>query len=120
MLSLLHHAASIYHSITHLQHTYADAHDEMSASVFALATETVEHLRLKLPPHLAKPKVGIVCGSGLGGLAETVNQDEEKVQWEYKDVPNFPLSTGEFGSRLLLLADEGSIVVMTKGLLRLY
>lgn len=38
-----------------------------------------------------------MCGSGLGGLAEIVNQDGEKLEWEYKDVPNFPLSTGEFG-----------------------
>ena len=95
MLSLLHHAASIYHSVTHLQHTYSHAHEEMTANIFAAATETVEHLRLKLPEHLSKPRVGIVCGSGLGGLAQTVNEDEEKFVWRYKDVPNFPLSSGE-------------------------
>lgn len=94
MLSILHHAASLYHSFSHLRHSFADAHDEMVSSVFNRAIETVEHIRLKLPEDLARPRVAIVCGSGLGGLAETVNQ-EEKVEFEYKDVPNFPLSTGE-------------------------
>ena len=96
MLSLFHHAASLYHSVSHVRHTYSEAHDEMTSSVFEAATETVEHLRLKLPEHLASPRVGIVCGSGLGGLAETVNQDGEKLVWDYKDVPNFPISTGEW------------------------
>lgn len=97
MLSILHHAASLYHSFTHLHHGFADAHWEMNASVFNRAAETVEHLRLKLPEHLSNPRVAIVCGSGLGGLAEIVNKADDaegKTVWDYKDVPNFPISTG--------------------------
>jgi len=94
MQELLHHAASLYHSFSHLSHTLGDAHDEMASSPFQRATETVEYLRLKLPEHLARPRVAIVCGSGLGGLATTVNRDVSE-EWQYKDVPNFPLSTGE-------------------------
>ncbi len=41
--------------------------------------------------HLARlPKVGLVLGSGLGGLADQV---EQPVILEYKDIPNWPLST---------------------------
>lgn len=73
-----------------------DAHDEMTTSVFHRATETVEYLRLRLPEQLAKPRVAIVCGSGLGGLANVLNQGV-RLEWAYKDVPNFPVSTGMLG-----------------------
>lgn len=39
-----------------------------------------------------QPRVGIVCGSGLGGLAEML---KDQVAFNYKDIPNFPQSTGE-------------------------
>lgn len=40
-----------------------------------------------------RPIVGIVCGSGLGGLADML---KDQVVFNYKDIPNFPQSTGEF------------------------
>lgn len=94
LIDFLGHVASIYHSVTHLRHTFGDAHDMMTSAAFHRAVETVEFLRLKLPDELARPRVGIVCGSGLGSLAQTVNKGMRE-EWEYKDVPNFPLSTGE-------------------------
>ena len=39
-----------------------------------------------------RPLLGLVCGSGLGGLADVV---EEADVFEYKDIPGFPVSTGE-------------------------
>lgn len=39
-----------------------------------------------------RPLVGIVCGSGLGGLAEML---KDQVAFNYKDIPNFPQSTGQ-------------------------
>lgn len=39
-----------------------------------------------------RPTVGIVCGSGLGGLADLL---KDQVVFNYKDIPNFPQSTGE-------------------------
>ncbi|KAK0268512.1 Purine nucleoside phosphorylase [Friedmanniomyces endolithicus] len=65
----------------------------MTTSTFHRAIETVEHLRFKLPAQLAKPRVAIVCGSGLGGLAETVD-GKVREEWAYRDVPGFPVSTG--------------------------
>lgn len=38
------------------------------------------------------PKIGIICGTGLGSLAETITK---AVIIDYKDIPNFPTSTVE-------------------------
>ncbi|CAJ1057503.1 purine nucleoside phosphorylase 6 [Xyrichtys novacula] len=37
-----------------------------------------------------RPKVAIICGSGLGGLAELL---DDKTVFPYKDIPHFPVST---------------------------
>ena len=58
------------------------------------ATETAAHIVSKLPESLQKPRVAIVCGSGLGGLADTI-EAEPKVELAYGDIPNFPQSTGQ-------------------------
>jgi purine-nucleoside phosphorylase len=50
-----------------------------------------------LPDALKNPKVAIVCGSGLGGLADTI-EAEPKVELSYGVIPNFPQSTGEYHS----------------------
>lgn len=68
-----------------------------ASNAFHLATETADFLRANLPEQLARPRVAIVCGSGLGGLAKTVNAERE--EFEYKDVPNFPVSTGKWQVR---------------------
>ena len=41
-----------------------------------------------------RPEVGIVCGSGLGGLADDLDEDKEKDIFPYKDIPKFPETTG--------------------------
>lgn len=92
-MELVQHAAHLYHSFSHLQHSLNDAHDEMITTAFHRATETVEFLRLKLHKDLATPRVAIVCGSGLGGLANVINSGLSKT-YEYKEIPNFPRSTG--------------------------
>lgn len=38
-----------------------------------------------------RPKIAIVCGSGLGLLADNVSN---KQTFRYEDIPNFPVSTG--------------------------
>jgi len=38
------------------------------------------------------PEIAIVLGSGLGPLADEI---ENKVEIDYKDVPNFPVTTVE-------------------------
>lgn len=60
---------------------------------FEKATEAVSYLIKGLPADLQRPKVAIVCGSGLGGLAETV-QSEPRAEFDYASIPHFPRSTG--------------------------
>ncbi|MNN60781.1 Purine nucleoside phosphorylase 1 [compost metagenome] len=38
------------------------------------------------------PKVGLILGSGLGVLADYI---EEAIEIDYKDIPHFPTSTVE-------------------------
>ena len=40
------------------------------------------------------PKLGIICGSGLGGLADQLDRDTKQVI-SYKDIDGFPECTGE-------------------------
>ncbi|KAJ5397279.1 PNP/MTAP phosphorylase [Penicillium cosmopolitanum] len=54
------------------------------------ANEAVSFLTKSLPEGLRKPQVAIVCGSGLGGLAETV-QSEPRAEFDYTSIPHFPV-----------------------------
>lgn len=61
-------------------------------NAYARAIETAQYVRSQLPESLQNPKVAIVCGSGLGGLADTI-EPEPKVELAYGTIPNFPQST---------------------------
>lgn len=63
-------------------------------NAYVRATETAQYVRSQLPESLQYPKVAIICGSGLGGLAETI-EPEPKVELPYESIPNFPRSTGK-------------------------
>src|SRR5579862_8116585 len=61
----------------------------------------------------ATPRVGIVLGTGLGGLAEAI-QVETAI--EYTDIPDFPLSTVEsHAGRLLCGKLAGKTVIAMQG-----
>ncbi|SHI01269.1 purine-nucleoside phosphorylase [Sporanaerobacter acetigenes] len=66
----------------------------------------------------SKPQIGIILGSGLGDLAEQV---EDAVVIDYKDIPNFPVSTvaGHKG-RLVIGKLEGKRVVAMQGRFHFY
>ena len=66
-----------------------------SSEAFRKASGSADFIRSKLPSHLHNPRVAIVCGSGLGGIANTVTADT-KLEIDYHDIPNFPKTTGEF------------------------
>ncbi|KAM8838709.1 purine nucleoside phosphorylase 5b [Synchiropus picturatus] len=65
-----------------------------------------------------RPQVGIVCGSGLGGLAQML---EDPQVFEYSDIPNFPQSTvhGHAG-RLVFGTLQGKPCVCMQGRFHLY
>jgi len=56
-----------------------------------------------------KPEVGIILGSGLGGLATKINAEKE---FHYKDIPNFPVSTVEGHSGKLIIGKLGNKTVV--------
>ena len=51
-----------------------------------------------------KPTIGLVLGSGLGSLGERI---QKKISVEYKDIPNFPVSTVEGHKGQLILGQLG-------------
>lgn len=64
------------------------------------------------------PEVGLILGSGLGVLAELV---EEGVSIPYNSIPHFPVSTVEgHDGELLLGKVQGRPVVMMKGRFHMY
>ncbi|KDQ32740.1 hypothetical protein PLEOSDRAFT_1034076 [Pleurotus ostreatus PC15] len=60
------------------------------APTFETIASTVEAIRSQLPDGLKNPRVGIVCGSGLSGLATSM---KEVVEVAYDNVPGFAKST---------------------------
>lgn len=55
------------------------------------------------------PEIGIILGTGLGDL---VNQIEIKKELNYKDIPNFPVSTVEGHSGKLIFGNLGGKYIM--------
>lgn len=75
------------------------------AGLYLKAKQSADHLRSILPPHFRNPKAAIICGSGLGGLVNTI-KSERKVVYDYDSIPHFPRPTGE--------SSEGPIGVASK------
>ncbi|KAJ5663732.1 purine nucleoside phosphorylase [Penicillium longicatenatum] len=61
-------------------------------SALELAHEAVLFLNSRLPEGLQNPKVAVVCGSGLSGLADTV-QAGPRMEFDYASIPHFPRPT---------------------------
>jgi len=64
--------------------------------------QTVSFLREK---GIDKPFAGIVLGTGLGGL---VSQIKNKIEINYSEIPNFPVSTVEGHAGKLIYGDFGT------------
>ena len=61
----------------------------------------------------SRPKISIILGTGLGGLAEKI-EDTRKIK--YKDIPHFPLSTLEHHEGILIFGRlSGKQVVAMQG-----
>jgi purine nucleoside phosphorylase len=67
----------------------------MDLPTLAMYDESVTFLQDRLPDQLRHPRVAIICGSGLGLLAETVERNGKlSMSFDYTSVPHFPRSTG--------------------------
>jgi purine-nucleoside phosphorylase len=66
----------------------------------------------------AKPRFGIILGTGLGGLAEEI---EAEAVFPYKDIPHFPVSTVQsHASRLVCGKLAGKTVMAMEGRFHAY
>jgi len=66
-----------------------------------LIKKTADFIKSKIS---ITPKIGIILGSGLGGLG---NKVENQIAIAYKDIPNFPVSTVEGHSGKLIFGQLG-------------
>lgn len=83
--------------------------------MFKKAAESAEFIKAKISK---LPKIGIVLGSGLGSL---VNEIKNAVEIDYKDIPNFPLTTVEGHAGKLICGELGGKTVLAmKGRFHFY
>ena len=83
--------------------------------LFEKVSETVEFLKGKTT---YRPKVAVILGSGLGDLVDYI---EEQVEVDYKDIPNFPVSTVDGHAGKLVFGKIGGVeVVAMKGRFHFY
>jgi len=67
----------------------------MEFATLPMYAASVEFLQGKLPDHFRSPRIAVICGSGLGGLAETVKQTSKSfISFDYAAIPHFPQATG--------------------------
>jgi purine-nucleoside phosphorylase len=84
--------------------------------MFQSLHETVQYIKQKTANFT--PEIGIVLGTGLGGL---VNEIEVEFSLMYANIPNFPISTLEFHSGKLFFGTlNGKKVVAMQGRLHYY
>jgi purine-nucleoside phosphorylase len=77
--------------------------------------ETTEFLKSK---GFKNPDAGIILGTGLGGLTTKI---ENRIEIEYKDIPNFPLSTVAGHEGKLIYGDFGrKKIIAMKGRFHYY
>lgn len=68
--------------------------------------------------NVAPPEIALILGSGLGSIAD---QFEDAISIEYKDIPNFPVSTVEgHAGRLVAGKLEGRTVIAMQGRFHYY
>lgn len=75
--------------------------------------EALRYLQAKIPPNLYRPVIGIICGSGLNGLADAV-LPVPRYEIPYTDIPYFPPSTvhGHAGKLLFGRFDAEALPVV--------
>ena len=81
-------------------------------TLLAEATASVQ-AKLAVHPELTQPRVMIICGSGLGGIANIL-ADEPKVEISYNEIPGFKSSTvaGHAGKLIFGLIGANKVPVM--------
>jgi purine-nucleoside phosphorylase len=85
-------------------------------SIYKQAKKAAEFISAKMKKR--KPRVAVVLGSGLGGVADAVT---EAIEIHYGDIPNFPISTVEGHAGKLIIGSLGGVdVLLMKGRFHFY
>jgi purine-nucleoside phosphorylase len=83
--------------------------------MFEKIKETTEFLKAK---GIVNPEAGVILGTGLGGLTSKI---ENGLEIDYRDIPNFPVSTVEGHAGKLIYGDfGGKKIVAMKGRFHYY
>lgn len=85
----------------------------LTLSVCSVCSYTYETLQT-IADHLLsrtelRPKIGIICGSGLGSLADQLTDTNS---FPYESIPNFPISTVEGHAGQMIFGLLGGVPVM--------
>ncbi len=81
----------------------------------AAIEQAAQFLKEKFP---TSPQIGLILGSGLGVLADEI---EQAIKISYSDIPNFPVSTVEGHAGQLVYGQlEGATVVVMQGRFHYY
>lgn len=83
---------SLLHTQYRVQSTDQLVMDD-SISISQRCEEALQFLTERISSELDQPAVAIICGSGLGGLENSV-LPEPRLEVQYKDIPHFPQSKG--------------------------
>lgn len=83
--------------------------------MYSKVKESAEYIKALME---VKPLIGLILGSGLGVLADEI---EEAVRIDYGDIPNFPVSTVEGHKGQLVIGSlEGKKVIAMQGRFHFY
>ena len=103
-------------------YTYIMSNSLLEGNYATKIQHAFDTLTPQLPPSLRHPSIAIICGSGLGGLADNV-LPSPRFEVDYADVPGFPKSTvAGHAAKLLfgLFAPSGQTVVLMLGRFHFY
>ena len=89
--------------------SHADVkHMAMDEFTRAESAALVIRMQLSQKPQLGAPEIAVVLGSGLGALAEAL---QDSVVIPYADIPNFPRSTAVGHAGRLVIGKSGGLTV---------
>lgn len=87
----------------------------MELNLLQKINAAAEHIRSRIS---TAPQVGLILGSGLGALADEI---QEAVKIDYHDIPYFPLSTVEGHAGMMVIGQlEGKQVIALQGRFHYY
>ncbi|XP_063235535.1 purine nucleoside phosphorylase isoform X2 [Bacillus rossius redtenbacheri] len=90
-------------------HSNGLGHAGQDTDVDIYTYEVVEKIaQYLLSKTCIRPKIGIICGSGIGSLADSL---EDRQSFSYGSIPDFPVSTCAMPVRVMKLAGVTHLVV---------